>query len=164
MKQLLIFIIIFTSIVSGCSNNKSFERDYKYFNNKPVDRVVEMLVFSPRKPTYFPFDVNEETASMQSWNLEEGGIFQEVTFHYKNTDTNQLLNLIISYNPQIGMPEAGTRVEIRDGLLGIYKKNEGTQAFWWMDNELLYRYIYFINEGQDNIAVDEFKAITSSME
>lgn len=165
MKRLI--ILLFLSILfMGCTREESSdERNYQHYERLSVNTITKKLLFTPKEPTILPFEVDVITASLVSFNKyeENSGEFQEVVFHYDNKNAKPLLKLIITYNGDLNLP-TGEKVSLRDNLIGIYSEDSESQSIWWIEDNLLYRYVYFIDGDQAELKKEKFIEIVNSME
>lgn len=144
-------------------NNQEPESRVIFEEFRTFEYVEEMLVFDPKKPKEIPFEVTDKFASIYLVDLINGDFFQEVSFHYENSTTNQILKLIVTYNPQTAI-RGGEKIKITNLLNGILREDATSQSIWWMEDDLLYRLVYYISEEKEKLTNGQLITLVKSME
>jgi len=164
----LITISLLFNITSCVYRSEQLTKNYMHLEDQPVKTIESYLVFSPEKPTYVPINLTSETASLESYENKEGK-FQEVVYHYRNTATNQLYNLIITYDEsqkiynEDHISKGRELINLNNGIKGYYEEDEISQSLWWIKDGLTYRIVYFLYQGQMKIKKQELIASANSM-
>ena len=164
MKSKIILLLVLLLLSTWYFiNNREPKRENVFEEYRTFEYVEEMLVFEPKKSKEIPFEVTDEFASIQLTYLIDGDFFQEASFHYQNSNTNQKFKLIVTYNSQIELPE-GEKIKITNLLNGILKEESSIQSIWWIEEGLVYRLVYYINEEQEKLTKEELITLVKSME
>ncbi|MCT1399400.1 hypothetical protein M4D81_10245 [Paenibacillus sp. p3-SID867] len=160
VKHVLIFFVLI--VITSCKTNSDISTtNYVHLIEQPVALIESKLEFTPEIPTYIPINVTEATASLESYETKQGK-FQEVVYHHRNINKQQLYNLIITYDEtdEIYSEESIARGkeshELERGIQGYYDEDDDDQSLWWRNNGLTYRFVYFLNEGQPRLDKQEF--------
>lgn len=168
VKHVLIYFVLI--VITSCKTNSDISTtNYVHLIEQPVALIESKLEFTPEIPTYIPIDVTEETASLESYETKQGK-FQEVVYHHRNINKQQLYNLIITYDEtdEIYSEESIARGNeshhLERGIQGYYDEDEDGQSLWWRNNGLTYRFVYFLNEGQPRMDKQEIIQSANSVE
>lgn len=167
-KRVLIFFMLI--VITSCNTNlEGSTTNYVHLTEQPVELIESKLEFIPEIPIYIPIDVTEETASLESYETKQEK-FQEVVYHHRNNDKQQLYNLIITYDEtdqiysEQSIARGKTSHALEHGIQGYYEEDDDGQSLWWRNNGLTYRFVYFLNEGQPKLDKQEFIQSANSVE
>ncbi|OPA75360.1 hypothetical protein BVG16_22495 [Paenibacillus selenitireducens] len=167
IKYLITLSILF--VITSCMNNSEpLTKNYEHFNEQSVKFIESKLIFVPENPTYIPINITNETASLESYDSKDGK-FKEVVFHYRNTEKNQLYNLIITFEEtrkiynEDNIALGKESLNLNNNIKGYYEEDGTAQTLWWIKNDLTYRFVYFLYQGQSKIDKQELIASANSM-
>jgi hypothetical protein len=125
------------------------------------EQKVEPIMYEFKEPTQFPFEVNDVSTDI---DLEVPDYLHQFIFHYRNTETTQQINYILSKvleKPEKVPNDNVTEYKLKNGVLAYYEEDETSQSLWWeTEDGFLARYIYFTNGnttelGDYKLAIDE---------
>ena len=138
--------------------------------NHDSEQKVEPIRYEFKEPTQFPFEVNDVSTNI---DLEAPDFLHQFIFHYRNIETTQQINYILSKvleKPENAPNDNMTEYVLKNGVLAFYGEDETYQSLWWeTEDGFLARYIYFINGnttelGEYKLEVDELIKLANEVQ
>ncbi|NME07125.1 hypothetical protein [Psychrobacillus sp. BL-248-WT-3] len=138
--------------------------------NQNPELKVDTIRYEFKEPTQFPFEVNDVSTNI---DLEAPDFLHQFIFHYRNIETTQQINYILSKvleKPEKVSNDNMTEYKLENGVLAFYEEGETSQSLWWeTEDGFLARYIYFINGnttelGEYKLEIDELIKLANEVQ
>lgn len=153
-------LILFFVLVMRFAMNEGVNEVVETYPNVSIERGRTIMPFEFKVIKDFPFPIDNEYMRIEiSPNIAEAGIY-----YFKEQDVlnTPLLKLVISDNRRL-LPEHGDMYVV-DGMKFYYYEYRGeTQNISWLDGEIVYAIIYFHNNIEEKLSIDDFTLMLRSM-
>ncbi|OZB94088.1 hypothetical protein [Paenibacillus sp. XY044] len=137
MRSFSFVFLILCFLISGCSGGTQIDRSMRYDFTEPYK---------------FPFEVNDVRTEIA---IDNPDYLQQYVFHYKNKQTKQEINYILSKvigNPEEASKQSNHPVKLKNGKQAYYKEDDTSQfIFWDSENGFLARFVYYIDGNTERL-------------
>lgn len=137
MRSFSFVFLILCILISGCSGGTQIDRSMRYDFTEPYK---------------FPFEVNDVRTEIA---IDNPDYLQQYVFHYKNKQTKQEINYILSKvigNPEEASKQSSHPVNLKNGKQAYYKEDDTSQLiFWDSENGFLARFVYYIDGNTERL-------------